>query len=62
MTGPDHIPVDDDALPLEDQLADPEPMDFEGLTDLQVFERWAEVMAELARRELIWSGRTPLSD
>lgn len=53
--------VDDD-LPLDDQVAEPQPMDFAGLTDLQVFGRWAEVMVELAARELIWSGKSPLAD
>ncbi len=48
--------------PLEDQVAAPEATDFDGLTDLQVFGRWAEVMHELARRELIWSGKSPLAD
>jgi hypothetical protein len=56
------LPVDDDPLPLEDQIGGPEPMDFDGLTDLQVFGRWAEVMLELAERELIWSGKSPLAD
>jgi hypothetical protein len=51
-----------DPLPLEDQVAAAEPISFEGLTDLQVFGRWAEVMRELARRGLIWSGKSPLAD
>jgi hypothetical protein len=54
--------ADDDSPPLEDQLATPAPMEFEDLTDLQVFGRWAEVMAELTQRELIWSGKSPLAD
>lgn len=58
----DEFPLEDDPLPLEDQIARPDPMDFADLTDLQVFGRWAEVMAELARRELIWSGKSPLAD
>ncbi len=52
----------DDELPLEDQVGGVEPLDFDGLTDLQVFGRWAEVMQELADRELIWSGKSPLAD
>jgi hypothetical protein len=52
----------DDELPLEDQVGGVEPLDFNGLSDLQVFGRWAEVMQELADRELIWSGKSPLSD
>src|SRR5215210_2717177 len=61
--GDDHeeLLVDDD-LPLDDQVAEPQPMDFAGHTDLQVFGRWAEVMGELAARELIWSGKSPLAD
>jgi hypothetical protein len=52
----------EDELPLEDQVGGIEPLDFDDLTDLQVFGRWAEVMQELADRELIWSGKSPLAD
>ena len=52
----------DDELPLSDQVGGVEPLDFDDLTDLQVFGRWAEVMQELASRELIWSGKSPLAD
>jgi hypothetical protein len=54
--------LDDDVIPLEDQVGGPAPMDFADLTDLQVFGRWAEVMAELEQRGLIWSGKSPLAD
>jgi hypothetical protein len=52
----------DEDQPLEDQLGGPQPLDFNGLTDLEVFGRWAEVMRELAARGLIWSGKSPLAD
>jgi hypothetical protein len=70
MADDDDVLIDNDPLPLDDQVATlgddqqsgPEPLEFDGLTDLQVFGRWAEVMLELARRELIWSGKSPLAD
>jgi hypothetical protein len=54
--------VDDDPLPLGDQVGETKPLDFAELTDLQVFGRWAEVMVELYERGLIWSGKSPLAD
>ncbi len=63
VTKPRDAPTgEDDQPPLEDQLGAAHPMEFDGLTDLQVFGQWAEVMLELARRELIWSGKSPLAD
>jgi hypothetical protein len=56
------LSIGDESLPLDDQVAAAAPMDFDGLTDLQVFGRWADIMLELARRDLIWSGKSPLAD
>jgi hypothetical protein len=39
-----------------------QPLDFDGLSDLQVFGRWVEVMEELSSRGLIWSNKSPLAD
>lgn len=38
------------------------PLDFGELTDLQVLRRWYEVMAELQRRGMVWSGKSPIAD
>lgn len=48
--------------PLEDQVALPAALSFDGLSNLEVLGRWAEVMRELTKRELIWSGKSPLAD
>jgi hypothetical protein len=38
------------------------PSDFGNLTDLEVLRRWSEVMTELRRRGMIWSGKSPVAD
>lgn len=38
------------------------PLDFGELTDLQVLRRWFEVMGELQRRGMVWSGKSPIAD
>jgi hypothetical protein len=58
----DELILDAAVIPLDDQVGGPAPMDFVELTDLQVLGRWAEVMRELDRRHLIWSGKSPLAD
>lgn len=37
-------------------------LDFDDLTDLQVLRRWFEVMTELQRRGMVWSGKSPIAD
>lgn len=41
-----------------DELA----LDFKDLTDLQVLRWWFEVMTELRKRGMIWSGKSPIAD
>jgi hypothetical protein len=38
------------------------PLDFGELTDLEVLRRWFEVMGELQRRGMVWSGKSPIAD
>lgn len=38
------------------------PLNFDDLSDLDVFGLWVDVMRDLRRRGLSWSGRSPLSD
>lgn len=38
------------------------PLNFENLTDLQVLRRWFEVIGELQRRGMVWSGKSPIAD